>query len=168
MAPDVWSLLTGLASIISLVLALNESFANWRKYSLPVTTAFLGFTVGRLSPAVSSEGAGFFLVLLILLSAVIGITFWMLKHEQPYMAYFLAYISLMIAVPHFLDIYVEAHPKIPSGDLIQLAQLKETTGDFENSIRYFELYRDSPSGKKMASEIDKKIEDIRAKVLVSP
>jgi hypothetical protein len=77
--PDLWSLLTGIASIISLFLSAGERFASWRKYTLPGAAAFGGFAIGRISPALSSGidqiaanpiAIGFVIVFFLIVSAI--------------------------------------------------------------------------------------------------
>jgi hypothetical protein len=46
--PDLWSLVTGAASIVSLLISLADKFSTWRKYAIPLARALAGFTLGRL------------------------------------------------------------------------------------------------------------------------
>jgi hypothetical protein len=41
--PDIWATITGVAGIISLFLALNEKYANWKKFTLPICIGLVGF-----------------------------------------------------------------------------------------------------------------------------
>ena len=46
---DPWSAITGLASVLSLVVALPKKYESWRTYTVPVFWGCLGFAFGRFT-----------------------------------------------------------------------------------------------------------------------
>jgi hypothetical protein len=45
---DIWTIITGLASIVAFVFSLPEKYSSWRIYIIPIAWASLGYAIGRM------------------------------------------------------------------------------------------------------------------------
>ena len=46
---DIWAIVAGAASIISLLIVMSDKFPEWKKYISPIGFIFGGFAIGRVS-----------------------------------------------------------------------------------------------------------------------
>ena len=165
--PDIWSLITGIASLISLFLSAGERFASWRKYSIPVATALGGFAIGRISPSLSSgmdhlladpKAAGFILLILMIFAALTLVAYLMMRYGQITLAY-LVFAMGIISVPmSIIPMYSKISDVVPPGDLVKLAQIKITTGEYEQAIKYMESAKDNTKNDVLKTELEKQID----------
>src|SRR5438132_4367315 len=114
--PDMWSTVTGVASIISLLLALGDRFATWRQYLLPVTAGLGGFALGRVSASIESglghlgSGSTDAPVLLLLAATLLvigGIAAALLRKGETWYAYLLVAFALASIPGQILTFYRE-------------------------------------------------------------
>lgn len=168
--PDIWSLLTGIASLISLFLSAGERFANWRKYTLPVAATLGGFAIGRISPSLSSgmdqlfgdpKVAGFILLFFMIIAAMILVACLLMRYGEIRLAY-LVFIMGMISVPMgIMPMYSKIlEAAIPPGDLIKLAQIKVSSGEYEQAAKYLESARDQTKNDILKKELQTQIDAI--------
>lgn len=163
---DIWTLITGAASIISLLLAMSERFPQWRKYVVSSGFFFAGFAVGRVSIGAlpgaqeSMQDTRFIgLVAIIILIFLMLYVFLhaMIKRKQDYYAYFVVFMVLVIGIPQVMDKYFNAFPAIPKEDYLLLANSKEKNNDMGGAIRYLEKYKTMTHDKSLQTEIKETI-----------
>jgi hypothetical protein len=163
---DIWTIATGAASIVSLLLAMSEKFPEWRKYVVPSGFLLAGFTLGRMSIGAlpgakeSMQDPRFvgivviitliFLMLYIFLRA-------MIKRKQDYYAYFVVFMVLLIGIPQVMDKYFDAFPAVPKEDYLLLAKSKEKNNDIAGAIRYLEKYKAMTKDKALKSQVEETI-----------
>jgi len=173
--PDIWAMVTGLASIISLLISVSNKFPNWKKYMHPVGFVFAGFALGRISLVLSPAAnqvfqdpylAGILIILLLLLIAGVISFIFMLKHGQPGLAYFIFLIIITMAAPQLMKIYSDANPAIPPGDYLKLATIKEENGDIEEAIKYLKKFIERTSDKSLKEKVNEKISILRQKQII--
>lgn len=178
--PDIWSLLTGSASIISLFLSAGEKFAVWRKYTIPAAAALGGFAVGRLSPSLSSgvsqlfgdpAATGFILLFFLIVSAITFVAFLLMKNGQVGLAYFVFLLGLVSIPTAILPMYSKTIDTIPAGDHIKLAQVKAQAKEYEQATKYLESARDKTRSSELKKEIEEQIKILQkqtAKITINP
>ena len=165
--PDIWSLLTGIASLISLFLSAGERFAAWRKYSLPAATALGGFAIGRISPSLSSgmdhlfadpKTSGFILLIFMILAALTFVAYLLMRHGQVALAYFIFALGMISVPTTIIPMYSKMSELVPPGDLVKLAQIKVTSGEYEQAIKYLESAKDKTKNDVLKTELQKQID----------
>lgn len=164
--PDLWSLLTGIASIISLFLSAGERFASWRKYTVSGAAAFGGFAIGRISTALSSGidqisanpiAIGFVIVFFLIVSAITYIAYLFLIKGEAFFAYFIFFMGLTSVPEGIMPMYTRAFDSIPVGDYIKLAQVKASDDEFEQAINYLEIARDRSTNDQLKKQLKEQI-----------
>jgi hypothetical protein len=163
---DVWTIVTGAASIISLLIAMSDKLPEWRKYIVPTGFILAGFSVGRISIG-ALPGAkeslqdprliGFLMLLMVVFVMLYMFLREMVKRNQDFYAYFVVFMVLIIVVPQLMDKYFVAFPSIPAEDYLQLASQKEKTNDITGAIRYLEKYILSVQDEGVKKQIQAKI-----------
>jgi len=165
--PDPWSLLTGIASLISLSLAAGEKFASWREYILPAATALGGFAIGRISPSLSSgmdqlfsdpRVAGFILLIFLIIVALASVAYLLMRRGQLWLAYSLFFMGMVLVPTSIMSMYFRIADSIPPGDLIKLAQIKATSGEYEQAVKYLESAKDKTNNDVLKKELQIQID----------
>src|SRR5438477_10154890 len=114
--PDIWSAVTGIASIASLLFALGDRFKSWRQYLLPLTACLGGFALGRVSSSVESDlgqlgsGSNDAPVLLLLVATLLligGIAAALLRKGGTWYVYILVAFALTSIPGQILSFYRE-------------------------------------------------------------
>ena len=166
---DIWSLITGIASLMSLFLAAGERFANWRKYILPFAAALGGFALGRISPAVSSgmnqlsgnpELTGFIILSSTVIVAITLMSYFLIRHGKAWYGYCLCFMGMVYIVLNVIPMYPKLLNIVPPGDLIKLAQLKIDVEEYEQAIKYLEVAREKTKNDVMKKELKDQIDSI--------
>lgn len=109
--PDTWSLITGVAGLFSLLLAVTEKFSDFKKYTVPLTFTLGGFAIGRLSFFVSTSSSaesGNYVVLMIIIATLLiltVITYIFIKVGQDIFAYMVFMIGIMTLPSKLVDTY---------------------------------------------------------------
>ncbi len=164
--PDIWSILTGTAGLVSLFLSIGDRFSIWRKFTIPAAAGFGGFAAGRLSPVLltgidqiitNPRTIGFILIFLIILAAVLLITYSLLKRGETIFA-FLVFTMGMVSVPTaIIPMYSKTFETVPAGDLAKLGQLKIEAKEYEDAIRYFGLAKENTKNEEFRKQLDVRI-----------
>jgi hypothetical protein len=172
--PDLWSIITGIASIASLLIALGDRFASWRRYLLPVTYALGGFALGRFSFSVgpgvreiaSDPTAAAVLVLVLALIAVVAaIAVFLLKKGEAILAYAIVIISLTTILPQVFSFYSKAYDRASSDDYLAIAEVKARSADFTGALRLLEGARRVATSDALRKAIDEQIQFIAGRQL---
>ncbi len=171
---DIWSVLSGAASIISLLIVMSDKLPLWKKYILPTGFVLGGFAIGRISSVAFPLAAhsiqdarfmGFFLILVLIFSVLL-VAFRMLdkKHHSWYIL-FIIFMIITTGIPSLLDKYSTVFPDIPKEDYLLLANVKEKESDLAGAIRYLKQYKSLTSDPKLKQLIENKIIDLQSKHL---
>lgn len=170
---DIWSLVTGLASIASFMFSIPAQFSNWRKYTIPISYTSLSFVIGRIS-LVFSQATNqlfndpyllFILIVLLLIVVVGGYFFIQMIHVDVRYSYTILVFLMVFFIPQTVRLYPEIAPIIPAGDYLKLAQIKEQSGEFSIAIRYFQVYQNKVDNDEIKSQIDQEICELQYKQL---
>lgn len=171
---DIWTIITGAASIISLLIVMSDKFPKWKNYIAPAGFILGGFAVGRISavaiPVASRavEDTRFvgFIIILVLILSVLFIAFKsLLKRQQDWYAFFIIFMVISIGVPNLFDKYTSAFPDIPKEDILLLAKVKEENSDYAGAMNYLERYKNMVSNIEMKNKVESKIKSLQDKQL---
>ncbi len=171
---DIWSIIAGAASIISLLVVMSDKAPEWKKYISPAGFLLGGFAVGRISYGLSpAAGAiikntkflGFLLILVLLLIVLVVFAQMMIKRKQDFYAYFVVFMVLVIGVPQVMEKYTASFSDIPKEDYLVIANIKEKNIDYSSAIHYLERYKQLSSDVEFNKKISEKISDLKNKQL---
>ena len=88
---DIWTVVTGTASIISLLVVMSDKLPMWKKYIAPVGFLLGGVAIGRITYGLSpgageifkdARAFGFIMILLLVLVVLVIFAQMMIKREQ--------------------------------------------------------------------------------------
>jgi hypothetical protein len=166
----LWSIITGAASIISLIIAMSDRLPSWKKYISPMAWVLAGFSVGRMSVGMIRGGeqaiqdpriTGILMILICFFIVLYLSVRSMLNVRQDWYAYMIFLLALMFGIPTIMDKYSEIFPNIAKEDYLLLASAKEKNKDLSGAVKYLEKYRDSISDANMKTEIINRIKAIQ-------
>lgn len=172
--PDIWSLITGIASILGLLFALPKEFSAWRKYTLPITYVFGGIAIGRMSVNFSqSIDAAFqdpylvitLIVIIVVISSTAALIVYMEKQKYTFNPFFFFLIIISFFIPYMFDVYSKITPEIPTYDYLVLARAKEQTGDLNDAITYYQKYIQNTDDLHFNGELKEKVSTLKTKQL---
>ena len=168
---EIFGLVSGLASFLSLILYLNDKYTNWKNFILPICSGLFGFTIGVISCGLvgtSKTTQDPFLLgtlsILIVIFAVCLIAFKSLMKQDNYKAYLVIILPLMIIVPNILNHYFDTaktNTAIPPSDYLQLAILKEEKNETEAAIKYLKIFEMNADEETVKNKINEKILQLR-------
>ncbi len=167
---DIWSIVAGLASIVSLFLVMKDRLPKWRRFISPAGYILAGFAIGRISVALlpgatgSIHGIrfmGFFLVLLAFFGILFLIFLSMIKKIPDWHGALIIIVVIYLTIPHLLNGYNKAFPDVPREDYLILANIKEEKSDIAGAIRYLERYRSMLSDNKIIKQVDERIKKLQ-------
>ncbi len=166
--PDIWAIVTGLAAILSLFLVVNEKYASWKKFTVPVCAGLVGFAFGRFTSAISfrtenipSEQLSVIIIVFFVLLVALAVFYIAMKNDQPMLGYAGMLLLVILALPNMIGFFSDDNTTISSGDYIILANYKESVGDYEGSIHYIEKYMNIIKDENVKEELKKKIAELR-------
>lgn len=173
--PDLWSLVTGVVSIVSFLITLPPKYAKWRKYTLPIACFLGGLTFGRLSSEFSQSVYAVFqdpylAVTFIITLVILFIALWFIlvltKQNESHFAYMVFIMSVLIGIPGVFNIYSQIskiNPAIPTQDYLELARIKESKGDLGSAINYYQKYLNKVDNEYSKKEVEQKIFKLRSR-----
>ena len=166
--PDIWAIVTGLAAILSLFLVVNEKYASWKKFTVPVCVGLVGFAFGRFTSAISfrtenipSEQLSIIVIVFFVLLVALAVFYIAMKNDQPMLGYAGMLLLVILALPNMIGFFSDDNTTISSGDYIILANYKESVGDYEGSIHYIEKFMNIIKDENVKEELKKKIAELR-------
>lgn len=167
---DVWTILTGAASIISLFITLSDRFPAWQRHIKSTGLILGGFAIGRITAGSippTSESIqdprliGLVMILITIFAMLYLFVREMVKKNQDYLAYVMALMVLFIGVPQVMDKYSDAFPLILKEDYLLLAGAKEANRDYAGAIRWLERYKATLRNHESRAQIEGKISKLR-------
>jgi len=167
--PDIWSIVTGTAGLISFFLSLGDRFSRWRIYTIPAATGLVGFAIGRISPVLmigtdqlfsEPRTVGFFLLFFLILTVLLLIAHGFMKREQFGFAYMVILMGLIFIPTFIMPMFTETFESVPAGDYVKLAQLKIDVKEYDDAIRYLELAKKNTKNEEFRSRLEERIKEI--------
>jgi len=171
---DIWTIISGAASIIALLFVISEKFPEWRKYLAAVGFTLGGIAIGRVSAALLPAATRSIqdtrlmglLLILILVFGVMFIVFQLV--DKTYRNWYFAFILFMListALPTLFEKYSYVFPDIPKEDYLLLANIKEERSDLAGAVKYLEKYKAVVSDPQLKNQAEKKILNLQSKQL---
>ncbi|EHR0921250.1 hypothetical protein KS884_004453 [Vibrio parahaemolyticus] len=167
--PDTWSLITGVVGLLSFLMAVNDKFANLKRFTIPLACALVGFAVGRLSyvgamGSVSSDGSlGVISIIVVTLLVITAITYLFIKVGQDGFAYIVFIMGATMLPSKFVDSYNNSMDKLSYNDYIQLSQVKLSNSDYDSAIRLLKLAKEKADNSVVKTEISSRIDEVYKK-----
>jgi hypothetical protein len=171
---DLWSLVAGIASIISLLIVMSDKLPKWKKYIYPTALLLGGFAIGRTSFVLTPASEllfkdpiylGLLVIIIIVIGPAIMLTHLMLKKNENWYAYLIFLMVLMIGLPNIMDKYLTAFKAIKKEDYLLLAKVKEDKSDYSSAIEYLEKYKNLSDSREFNEKIKEKIKTLKGKQL---
>lgn len=170
--PDFWSLVTGVATIVSLLLSIPKKYSNWRKYTLPTAYFLAGWTIHSLSSEFSQSVHEAFqdpylAVIILVVLAFLGITTYVFSvlTRVGYPLYAGMIISVIVSsgIIPILNIYSQINPAIPPQDYLEFAMMKEQKGDLSSAINYYQKYIQRVDDENSKKQAEQKVSTLTAR-----
>jgi hypothetical protein len=167
---DAWTLITGMASVLSLLLTLPEKHANWRPHLVKLSIGLAGFAVGRLSFSVTgadqllSDPSGLRALVLILAMLVAGgsVAFLLIRRGESSFAYSIMLFSILLVSSQVALVYRQPSDVVSVDDYILLSTAKVQSHQFDTALKYLAAARRITAIEPMRVAIDKQIETVAA------
>jgi hypothetical protein len=162
-----WNIGVGIVSVLSLIFHLSGKGSSLRQFTLPTTTALVGFTIGSNRAEAEQTANLLFqdphlLLMLVVTLLLFSLAMYLVESTKPdakVSFIFLIFLST-IAVPQLFASYNEIAPMVSTQDYLSLAKMKESGGNTDDAIKYLKIYskRVDPVLKK---QVNTKIESLR-------
>lgn len=164
---DIWSLVTGVASILSLFLGNSEQFGQYKKYIYPIGFISLGVFFGRISTnlassadALTSNPIMFGVILIVMGSLIAG--YFILKIIQdnlqvPGGVLLISFVALYFGINGIVKTYLHSFnpQKLTTYELVELSKYKEKDGQLSEAKKYLNLaleYSDNNDEKQFLNQ----------------
>lgn len=170
---DIWSLITGLASIVSLAIAIPDRYSSWRRWLVPAGWASAGVAIGRLSYSLgpSADAAfsdpaligvlGILSVSLIAMYFVIRSVREALNVEGIFIIIFV--VGSMWAISSIVTRYLDSiKPPLAISELLEFSKLKEQRGEIGLAVRYLSIARRISEETEERRAIDAKLSELKS------
>jgi hypothetical protein len=166
-AMDIWNILAGVASILSLIFHLSGKGSGVRPFTFPITMGLVGFCIGRAGSDAGTIANQFFqdpylMLIIFILILLFSLAMYLVESNKldVRMSYiFLVFLST-VALPYMLKFYGDISPNISTADYLVLAQVKENAGSMEEAIKYLKIYARRINQKDIQKQIDTKVDDL--------
>ena len=165
---NIWNMGASIASIASLIFHLSGKSSTLRQFTLPTTTALVGFTIGKHQPEVEQTASlllqdphlVFMLIVMLLLFAL---TMYLVEATKPEakISFIILVFLATIAVPQLLKSYNDIAPMVATQDYLALARVKESDGNTDDAIKYLKIYSKRIDRVELQKQVNEKIENLR-------
>ncbi len=171
---DAWTIVTGAASIISLLIVMSDKFPDWRKSLVPIAYILGGFAIGRASAAAlpaatrtiqDARAIGFLLTIFLIFSVIIVAFRMMDKAYHNWYVLFILFMVITMGLPTLFEKYSSVFPDIPKEDYLLLAKVKEERSDLAGAVKYLDRYKSIVSDPELRKETESKIKGLQSKEL---
>ncbi len=165
---NFWNIGVSIASIASLIFHLSGKGSALRQFTLPTTTALIGFTIGRNkaeAEQVSSlllQDPHLLFILLVMLS-LFALTMYLVestKAEAKISFIFLVFLAT-VAIPQLIKSYHDIAPMVATPDYLVLARVKESDGNTDDAIKYLKIYSKRVDRIELQKQVNDRIESLR-------
>ncbi|WP_373540552.1 hypothetical protein [Chamaesiphon sp.] len=165
---NIWNIGASIASIMSLVFHLSGKGSSLRQFTLPTTTALVGYALGR--NRVEAEQASNLLLqdphllfMLIVMLLVFALTLYLVESTKPEakISFILLVFLSTIAVPKLIESYNNIAPMVATQDYLALARVKESDGNTEEAIKYLKIYSKRVDRVDLQKQVNERIDSLR-------
>jgi hypothetical protein len=164
----IWTLAASIASIMSLIFHLSGKGSTLRQFTLPTTTALVGYAIGTHTSAFEQSSNTllqdphllFMIIVMVLLFALAMYLVESLKPDAKISFIFLVFLST-IAVPQLIKSYNDIAPMVSTQDYLALARVKESDGNMEDAIKYLKIYSKRVDRVELQKQVNERIDTLR-------
>ena len=164
----IWTLTASIASIMSLIFHLSGKGSTLRQFTLPTTTALVGYAIGTHTSAIEQSSSSllqdphlvFMIIVMVLVFALTMYLVESLKPDAKVSFIFLVFLST-IAIPQSIKSYNDIAPMVSTEDYLALARVKETDGNIEDAIKYLKIYSKRVDRSGLKKQVNDRIENLR-------
>jgi hypothetical protein len=164
---DIWNILAGVASILSLIFHLSGKGSGVRPFTFPITMGLVGFCIGRAGSDAGTIANQFFqdpylMLIVFILILLFSLAMYLVESNRldVRMSYIFLVFLATVALPYMLKFYGDISPNISTADYLVLAQVKENAGSTEEAIKYLKIYARRVNQKDIQKQIDTKIDEL--------
>jgi hypothetical protein len=161
-------LIACIASIASLIFHLSGKASSLRQFTLPTTTALVGFTIGSHKPEVEQVSNLFMqdpylLFMLATMMMLVALAMYLVESAKTEAKISLIFLLVLttIVIPQLIKSYNDIAPQIATQDYLTLARLKESNGNTDDAIKYLKIYSKRVGKVELQKQISSKIDTLR-------
>jgi hypothetical protein len=163
-----WTIIASIASIMSLIFHLSGKGSALRQFTLPTTTALVGYTLGRHHTDVEQISNLFLqdphlLFMSIVMILVFALAMYLVESIKPdakISFIFLVFLSTIV-VPQIIKSYNDIAPMVATQDYLALARVKENDGNTEEAIKYLKIYSKRVDRVELQKQVNERIDSLR-------
>lgn len=160
-------IIASIASILSLIFHLSGKASSLRQFTLPMTTALVGFTIGRHNADVEQVSNLFMqdpylLFMLVTMMLLVALAMYFVeaaKTEAKISLIFLLVLATVV-IPQLIKSYNDIAPQVATQDYLTLARLKESNGNTDDAIKYLKIYSKRVGKVDLQKQVSSKIETL--------
>jgi hypothetical protein len=165
---NIWSIFAVIASIASLIFHLSGKGASIRQFTLPTTTALVGFTLGRyhneteqLANILTQDPHLIFIFFVLLL--LFGLIMYIIESTKPDIKISFIFLAFLvtIVIPQLMSSYNQIAPMVATQDYLSLARIKESDGNTDDAIKYLKIYSKRIEQVELQKQVNDRIETLR-------
>jgi hypothetical protein len=163
-----WNFAASIASILSLIFHLSGKGSGLRQFTLPTTTALVGYTIGKNNSDVEQASSlllqdPHLIFMLVLMVLLFTLTMYLVESTKPDAKISLIFLVFLttIAVPQLIKSYNDIAPMVATPDYLALARIKEADGNTEDAIKYLRIYGKRVERVELQQQVDQRIESLR-------
>lgn len=161
-------LIACIASIASLIFHLSGKASSLRQFTLPTTTALVGFTIGRHNSEVEQVTNLFMqdpylLFMLMTMLLLVALAMYLVESAKTEAKVSLIFLLALttIVIPQLIKSYNDIAPQVATQDYLTLARVKESSGNTDDAIKYFKIYSKRVGKGELQKQVISKIETLR-------
>ncbi|WP_310481687.1 hypothetical protein [Chamaesiphon sp. VAR_48_metabat_403] len=163
-----WTIIASIASILSLIFHLSGKGSALRQFTLPTTTALVGYTIGRHHTDVEQISNLFIqdphlLFMSIVMVLVFALAMYLVESIKPdakISFIFLVFLSTIV-VPQIIKSYNDIAPMVATQDYLALARVKENDGNTDEAIKYLKIYSKRVDRVELQKQVNDRIDSLR-------
>jgi hypothetical protein len=163
-----WNFAASIASILSLIFHLSGKGSGLRQFTLPTTTALVGYTIGKNNSDVEQASSlllqdPHLIFMLVLMVLLFTLTMYLVESTKPDAKISLIFLVFLttIAVPQLIKSYNDIAPMVATPDYLALARIKEADGNTEDAIKYLRIYGKRVERVELQQQVDQRIDSLR-------
>jgi hypothetical protein len=164
---NIWNIAVSAASVASLIFHLSGKGSTLRQFTLPTTTALVGFTLGQNKAEVEQASSlllqdPHLLFMLVVMLLLFGLTMYLVESTKPeakVSLIFLVFLST-VAVPQLIKSYNDIAPMVATQDYLALARVKESDGNTADAIKYLKIYSKRIDRVELQKQVNERIENL--------
>jgi hypothetical protein len=161
---NTWTFAASIASIMSLIFHLSGKGSSLRQFTLPTTTALVGYTLGKNKTEVEQTASlllqdpHLFLMLIVML-LLFALTMYLVEFTKPdaKVSFIFLVFLVTIAVPQLIKSYNDIAPMVATQDYLALARVKESDGNTADAIKYLKIYSQRTDRVDLQKQVNDRI-----------